>query len=64
MAVVAGTAFAAGRMRERLAAVSRHVTAELRRFSTEMSRGFADLDRRMSIFERFLPHVYDRLAPT
>jgi hypothetical protein len=55
---VAGFAFAAGRLRERLAALSRHVTAELRRFGSEMTVRFDSLDRRMSVLEGLLPHVW------
>jgi hypothetical protein len=57
-------AYKAGRMKERLAAISRHVTAELRRFGAELDRyavtiqrHFESLDRRLRIIEQFLPHA-------
>jgi hypothetical protein len=59
IATIAGAAFAAGRMRERVAALSRHVTVELKRFSAEMTTGFASLDRRMTAFEEFLPYIFN-----
>lgn len=62
---IAGAAFAAGRMRERVAALSRHVTAELQRFSRVFGARFDALEHRMTALEAHLfPHVLARVAAT
>lgn len=57
VSTASGVAYQYGRLRERIAAISRFVSAELRRFAKLLETRMDAVDARLDLIEQFLPHA-------